>query len=109
MLRIVAKLHPAETRRGLRTSREDYRHQLHAARIANRALAEQVAALIAERDTRPALPAPIQALVDWYLRKPVTAVLDLPKRASVQAALDEWQAGHDVPDGVLAFPKDGES
>lgn len=36
-------------------------------------------------------PEPIQALVDWYLRKSVTAVLALPSRDSVQAALEAWR------------------
>jgi hypothetical protein len=36
---------------------------------------------------RRSLPEPVQALVDWHLRKPMTAVLPLPSRESVRVAL----------------------
>jgi hypothetical protein len=53
------------------------------------------AELRAYRDTATVtgrlLPEPIQALVDWYLLKSVTAVLALPSRDSVQAALEAWR------------------
>jgi hypothetical protein len=54
------------------------------------------AELRARRDTATTTtgrlhPEPIQALVDWYLRKSVTAVLALPSRDSVRAALEAWQ------------------
>jgi hypothetical protein len=93
-----------ERRRDLRATRDHLRQQLDAARAANRALAQQVGELVDAARTRPALPDAIQALVDWYLRKPVTAVLDLPKRDSVRAALEQWRTGHVEPDRVLAFP-----
>lgn len=43
-----------------------------------------------DRAPAPALPAPIQALIDAYLREPLTAVLPLPSRDSVRAARDAW-------------------
>lgn len=79
----------------------------HLRRIETLAIKEQDelrAELRAYRDTATVTvtgrlhPEPIQALVDWYLRKPMTAVLALPSRDSVRAALD---AGDEADTAVV--------
>lgn len=98
MFPLIDRLRRPETRARLRAERDRYQRELTTERLTAAELRTELArereqhtaaARIASRDR--VLPQPVQALIDWYLREPLTAVLALPSRDSIRTALDSWR------------------